>query len=184
MRGALAMLLALLAPGCLWPEPVTEQRQTNNDQGPVIVKPNPNQEVIGTHLDGTHCRVTVGLNEVSSAATGGLTARFYLNYLDPTLGGPPIGNGHDVDYPLRLNQGVTGPIPIYTLDPIDLDLTPLVSSLFPENSTKSNLLYVFVSDQFADPSFPVAAPGFAVVSTTWELDLTSSPSCDPHYFAP
>jgi hypothetical protein len=127
--------------------------------------------------DGGACQVGIGSVTVTSTAPDGgadVLAQVYLNL--GNVSAPSDCNKQPLTFidvselPLHLVNGDQ-----YTLSPLVVDLDPLVSCLFSRNDSKTNYLTVVVSDGFAQPNAPSAAPGKTSIQLVWGLDL----ACDP-----
>jgi len=146
-----ATALLLSAGGCLW-EPIEEAAVPGNaDAAPVIQKtlPNNHEVLVITSQHAPLCETQpITLESVFSPRGVGLTARFFLNYLDSSVPQEPLSIEGQTDFPLNASEGDQD---VYSLPPVIVDLDDFVSQL----SDQTNVLWVFVSDDFSqcpDPS--------------------------------
>ncbi len=152
LRATPTIATALLASaGCLW-EPITEAPTPGNaDVAPVIevAEPNTHQIFVSVSVVSPFCSTQeVGLPTVFSPRAAPLTARFFLNYLDPGPPPEPLSISGQVDFPLQVSQGDPN---IYTLQEQPIALDGFVSLL----GSQVNVLWVFVSDDFSQCPEPI-----------------------------
>jgi hypothetical protein len=155
MLRATPIATALLASaGCLW-EPVTEAPTPGNaDVAPIIevADPNTHQVFVSISSVSPFCSTQeVGLPTVFSPRAVPLTARFFLNYLDPGPPPAPLSLSGQVDFPLQRSQGDPN---LYTLQGQPIALDGFVSQL----GGQVNELWVFVSDDFSQCPEPIDGP--------------------------
>ena len=200
-RLGLALLSALAGTGCVLPEPVNYEPAPSQaaDQAPMIEATSPADHVVQSQqsmgsVANRGCYVEVALDQVEDDdLSANLAARFYVNESNPAVQAPLA------QYPIFFGSGAAGasassdialtiasedtpslrqlyPPKRIELDPLAAEglLAPLPADGSPG---EPNYLEVFVSDGFDPTTYaPKPAPGRAVTSTFWFLDLTA---CDP-----
>ncbi|MHB1844000.1 MAG: hypothetical protein ACYCWW_04075 [Deltaproteobacteria bacterium] len=192
-RARLLLAMAVTATGCVLPEPINYEPPPSQqtDEVPIIQSTDPASHVVVSQQSGAipnrGCFIEVALDQVEDDdLLASLTARFYANESNPAVQAPlaqdPLFFGLIADLPLSVASEDTPAFrQLYPPKRIDLDplvglglLTPLPSDGSPGDP---NYLEVFVSDGFDLTTLrPAPAPGRALTSTFWFLDLSA---CDP-----
>jgi hypothetical protein len=165
---------------CIWPQSVNEEPPPSLvDQAPAIVSINPDVASIDSSVNGPSCVLKVQHAFVTSPFGLPLTARFYVNFRNPTVTEEPINVAGVTDVPMTESATPPGEVPRY-----DFALTPQTIHLEnPDVQSKlitgeANVLWLWVSDGFLDSTSPTAIPGRYSTSTSWTINLSQ---CDPRY---
>jgi hypothetical protein len=119
------------------------------------------------------CVATIQSVLVNSPLGLPLTARLYINF--PNAQNEPIHVAGQIDVALQPFQNQTGP-QLWQLGPgvgVDLSSQEVLSQL---KSNQPNILWLWVSDGFGDPTAPTAATGRSSISTSWWIDFSE---CSP-----
>ncbi len=171
-RLVLPIWVLSLTCACIWPQPVNEEPpQNQNDETPSFNYPtNPSVVIVSQHID-QNCVATIQSVLVNSPLGLPLTARLYINF--PTSQNLPIHVAGQIDVALQPFQNQTL---LWQLGPgVGVDLSsPEVKSQLVAN--QPNILWLWVSDGFGDPTDPTAATGRSSISTSWWIDFTN---CSP-----
>ncbi len=113
------------------------------------------------------------MQQVFSPRAVALTARFYLNYLDPSATPVPLSIGGQSDFLLNVSEGNPN---IYSLPSVTIILDDFVSQISAHTNPQTDVLWVFVSDNFAlcpDPSYapqqtsPSGTGALSCYTTSW-----------------
>jgi hypothetical protein len=172
-------LSLLVGQGCIW-ETVAETASVGNADSAVIIQnasPDDHQISAVVNPFSPICTLRVALPQVFSPHQEPLTARFFLNFDDPEAivqPSQPLSIGGQTDFPLSVQPSDPNS------DFLSTQTIPL-DDFLAQLSNPSNILWVFVSDDFADCPDPSTAPSGTQSQTCfttswfWLIDLTQCP---------